>query len=66
MRKDKKQYFVPSTNSTKYEFLVVGASEPITIIREEQWFYQLEQDNQKKPLGNLVSTCQSLSRCQAE
>ncbi len=66
MRKDKKQYFVPSTNSTKYEFLVVGASEPITIIREEQWFYQLEQDGQKKPLGNLVSTCQYLYRCRAE
>lgn len=66
MTKDKKQYFVPSTNSTKYKFLVVGASEPITIIREEQWFYQLEQDNQKKPLGNLVSTCQYLYRCQAQ
>ena len=65
-KKQQQLYNVPSTNSTKYEFLVVGASDPITIIREEQWFYQLEQDNKKKPLGNLVSTCKYLYSCQAE
>lgn len=65
-REDKKKYYVPSTNSTKYEFLVAGVSAPITIIREEDFYYQVEHDGQKKALGNVVSTCQYLYRCQAQ
>lgn len=59
------QFYVPASGAQKFEFYV-GTQNPLTVIREENWFYQVEQDGKKAPLGNLVSTCQYLYRCQAQ
>lgn len=62
---NKHQFYVPASGAQKFEFYV-GTQNPLTVIRKEQWFYQLEQDNQLKPLGGLISLLQYLHRCQAE
>lgn len=64
-KSSKHPFFVPASSAQKYEFYV-GIENPLTVIRKEQWFYQLEQDNQLKPLGGLISLLQYLHRCQAK
>lgn len=64
-KRNKYQFYVPASGAQKFEFYV-GTQKPLTVIRKEQWFYQLEQDNQLKPLGGLISLLQYLHRCQAK
>ena len=61
MKVNEHELFVPEIGATKYEF-IVGKNTLLTIVREDECFYQLEQDNSKKPLGGLIPTLQYLHR----